>query len=374
MRNGCNAGSNIRKSTRRHSRNKLLRFLTDLGSRLFDVQGLSAEEGLQVLQDCIMEAAQHTYDKPRASSAQPYHKPWFDSECRAALCSYKEARQDPSSHVAKLFLKRFKGIVRRKKRHYTKHVAAKLTDLARESPAKFWKRFRQQGKILPIADLDKWMGHFEKLLNVPLHDDGDSTDTIFDMHLLNLPSADALNSPISSDEVRAAIKGLLANGTFSVSHAMTTLRDKWFTKICQSDNTKVKCFIDNMFFDSDHMVPYLLSRPYPALFALIKFRLGSHWLRIETDRWLPVKPPKDQRICRHCDMNAVEDEQHFLFHCPLYNNIREQHTTLFGSEQGSIRLFLERSADQMSLVAHYFHLCFQARMSDESHLAPHPGL
>ncbi|KAA6428138.1 MAG: hypothetical protein FRX49_01734 [Trebouxia sp. A1-2] len=52
------------------------------------------------------------------------------------------------------------------------------------------------------------MGHFEKLLNVPLHDDGDFTDTMFDMHLPNLPSADALNSPISSDEVRAAIKVL----------------------------------------------------------------------------------------------------------------------------------------------------------------------
>ena len=29
---------------------------------------------------------------------------------------------------------------------------------------------------------------------------------------------------------------------------------------------------------------------------------------------------------------------------------------------------------QMSCVAQYSHLCFQARMSNESHLAPHPGL
>lgn len=76
-------------------------FLTDLGSHLLDVQGLSAEEGVQLLQDCIMTAAQHTYDTAKASSAQPHHKPWFDSDCRAALRSYKEAKQDPSSHVAK---------------------------------------------------------------------------------------------------------------------------------------------------------------------------------------------------------------------------------------------------------------------------------
>ena len=75
---------------------------------------------------------------------------------------------------------------------------------------------------------------------------------------------------------------------------MTTLRDKWFNQVCQLDLTKVKCFIDNMFFDSDEMAEYLSARPSPALFALIKFRLGSHRLRVETDRWLPVKPPTGQ--------------------------------------------------------------------------------
>ena len=73
-------------------------------------------------------------------------------------------------------------------------------------------------------------------------------------------------------------------------------------------------------------------------------------------------------------MNAVEDEQHCLSDCPLYNAIRERHTVLLGSVQGSIRLFLERNVNQMSLVAHYIHLCFQARISDESYLAPYPGL
>ena len=58
-------------------------------------------------------------------------------------------------------------------------------------------------------------------------------------------------------------------------------------------------------------------------------------------------------------MIAIEDasyEQHFLFDCPLCNDIREQHLILFGSEKGSIRFFLERNADQMYLVAHYIHL------------------
>ena len=118
---------------------------------------------------------------------------------------------------------------------------------------------------------------------------------------------------------------------------------------------------DNMFLDSDQMAVYLSARPSPALFALIKFSLGSHRLRFETDMWLPVKPLTGQCICRHCDMNAdsVQNEQHFLFARPLYalSGTMQQHTALFGPDQDNIHVFLERNADQMPLVAHYIHLC-----------------
>ena len=73
-------------------------------------------------------------------------------------------------------------------------------------------------------------------------------------------------------------------------------------------------------------------------------------------------------------MNAVENEQHFCFIALLIQASGQQHNALFGPHQGSIRLFLERNSDQMPLVAHYIHLCFQARMSNESHLAPQHGL
>ena len=127
-----------------------------------------------------------------------------------SLRSYKEAKQDPSSRMAKAFWKRFRTVLRRKKRHYTQHVAAKLTDLAKESPARFWKRFRQKGRTLPVADLDKWMRHFEKLLSVPMPNN--SADThLFDVNLPDLPSAAALNTTISTDEVSAAIKALKRN-------------------------------------------------------------------------------------------------------------------------------------------------------------------
>lgn len=39
-------------------------FFTELGRQLADVQELSAPEGIQLLQDCTMAAAQNTYQRP----------------------------------------------------------------------------------------------------------------------------------------------------------------------------------------------------------------------------------------------------------------------------------------------------------------------
>ncbi len=134
----------------------------------------------------------------------------------------------------------------------------------------------------------------------------------------------------------------------------------------------------DMSFDSNVMASYIRDiRPSASLFSFIKFRLGSHSLRDETDRWLRPKPPRDQRVCCHCSMQAVEDEQHFLFD-PFYSIIRGQHFSLFGPNYQQrdilIRLSVEQNSHHLGFVAHHIHLCFQARMSDESHLAPHPRL
>ena len=43
-------------------------------------------------------------------------------------------------------------------------------------------------------------------------------------------------------------------------------------------------------------------------------------LRIETGRF--VQELLEERICKLCNLNAIEDENHFVLHCPCYNNIR----------------------------------------------------
>ncbi len=55
---------------------------------------------------------------------------------------------------------------------------------------------------------------------------------------------------------------------------------------------------------------------------LVQYRCGILPLNIETSRWGSIH--LEDRICKMCDRLVVEDEYHFIFHCSLFNNIRDQ--------------------------------------------------
>ena len=56
--------------------------------------------------------------------------------------------------------------------------------------------------------------------------------------------------------------------------------------------------------------------------ALSRFRLSSHNLAIELGRHARPIIPVEQRLCKHCDSMAIEDEVHFLLKCPRFKNER----------------------------------------------------
>ena len=57
--------------------------------------------------------------------------------------------------------------------------------------------------------------------------------------------------------------------------------------------------------------------------TLTKFRLSSHNLAIERGRFENI--PRNDRICRCCNLHMVESEYHFLLVCPLYNDLRKKY-------------------------------------------------
>ena len=50
--------------------------------------------------------------------------------------------------------------------------------------------------------------------------------------------------------------------------------------------------------------------------ALTRFRLSSHNLEIEIGRYQNI--PREERLCKFCTSNVIENEYHFLLICPLY--------------------------------------------------------
>ena len=94
-------------------------------------------------------------------------------------------------------------------------------------------------------------------------------------------------------------------------------RNQWY-----NDMTKYPKMRTYIKFKQDlRMETYLLEiRDFKLRRNLSKLRLSSHKLEIETGRYNNITI--EQRICRNCDKNCVEDEEHALIHCPSYSSTR----------------------------------------------------
>ena len=55
---------------------------------------------------------------------------------------------------------------------------------------------------------------------------------------------------------------------------------------------------------------------------LVKIRISNHKLMIETGRYNQTS--RNDRFCPICNSGIIEDEFHFLFHCPKYSIPREK--------------------------------------------------
>ena len=74
--------------------------------------------------------------------------------------------------------------------------------------------------------------------------------------------------------------------------------------------------------------PYLdYIQDYTIRSVLAKLRVSAHNLQIETGRFSKNKTPRDERFCPYCktlNIDAVENEVHFLLSCSLFNEERQK--------------------------------------------------
>ena len=64
------------------------------------------------------------------------------------------------------------------------------------------------------------------------------------------------------------------------------------------------------------------ARAYRSFFT--KLRISSHSLMIERGRHFHPKIPADQRLCKLCSLDEVEDEFHFMVKCTSYADLRAE--------------------------------------------------
>ena len=80
---------------------------------------------------------------------------------------------------------------------------------------------------------------------------------------------------------------------------------------------------------------------------LSRFGCACHGLHTDTGRWVETK--REDRLCQVCHSSKdVEDEQHFLFSCPAYSDVRQKYASLF-QQAFSVSNFFSNS-NQMQVV------------------------
>jgi hypothetical protein len=128
-------------------------------------------------------------------------------------------------------------------------------------------------------------------------------------------------------------------------------------------------------FKTDFRLEPYLSSPYNPHYnlALLRFRISSHNLCIETGRYTRPKTPEEDRLCIYCNKNEVENEIHFLINCPNYTQERiqllEEISPLIPNLLGQdphgqfVSILSNKIPEVLNSLGKFIYKCFEKRAS-----------
>lgn len=119
-------------------------------------------------------------------------------------------------------------------------------------------------------------------------------------------------------------------------------------RILSSQQSLCRYYVELNLMNKSLIYNSMLSDYYRMIIS--RWRLSNHRLNIETGRYTkPITERKD-RVCTLCKI--VEDEQHVIFICPRYEDIRRKYEEIV---IGNIRNFLNPSYTNMMDTANFIH-------------------
>ena len=130
-------------------------------------------------------------------------------------------------------------------------------------------------------------------------------------------------------------------------------QERWIADLSDSVKGPLYLQIKNAQLNMSEHLTQVVSRSKCR--NLSKFRTGAHSLAIELGRHKQL--PREDRLCRTC--RVVEDEAHFLFDCPCYFLVRQNHCPLFTAERQIVADFLNQDCN---LVACFLNECEKLRV------------
>jgi exosome complex RNA-binding protein Rrp42 (RNase PH superfamily) len=86
-----------------------------------------------------------------------------------------------------------------------------------------------------------------------------------------------------------------------------------FLQKLRSFNINNKLFLYSKIKKNYIIEPFIENSNFENRKLIVKMRISDHVLEIERGRYNKIN--REQRICRQCHLNVIEDEEHFIFHC-----------------------------------------------------------
>ena len=141
----------------------------------------------------------------------------------------------------------------------------------------------------------------------------------------------------------------------------------FFNKLqTMTDNNKTYLYSK---LKSDYKIDdYLLKYNFENRRNICKMRTSDHFLEIERGRYKRIK--REDRLCKMCNENVIENETHYFFHCSKYNEIRKDFETNMHTELSNLNDFdklikILSSMDHLQFIAPFIKKSLLLRKVDE---------
>jgi hypothetical protein len=138
------------------------------------------------------------------------------------------------------------------------------------------------------------------------------------------------------------------------------LKDIFIQNMFSFFNSSSKCRIYKYICHGLDLQPYL-TKPIPDQYkeCISKFRLSCHMLEIERGRYFNI--PECNRKCKLCSNIDIEDEYHFIFICPVYENLRKLYIDKYYYEKPSMYKLLQLfSNTNTSVICNFGKFLYKA--------------